>query len=98
MNIQAIMKQAQKVQKDIENAKKEIDNMIFASTKGFVKIEMTGNKVVKKVEIDKSKIDIEDIELLEDMILIAINETIEQIEKETEKRLGKFAQLAPGMF
>ena len=98
MNIQAMMKQAQKLQKDMMKEKEEIDNEIFTSKSSFVSVEMKGNKELKKVSIDAESLEKDDIEMLEDMILVAINDTINQINKKTEDKMGKYTKGMPGLF
>ncbi len=98
MNIQAMMKQAQKLQKDMMKAKEEIDETTFTGTSSLVTVEMKGNKEVTKVTIDSNSIDVDDIEMLEDMILVAINDTIKQIDKMTETKMGKYTKGMPGLF
>ena len=98
MNIQAMMKQAQKMQKDMMNAKAEIDNTVFTAKSSFVTVEVMGNKEIKSVKIDSENIEKDEIELLEDMILVAVNDAMKQIDKETEKKLGKYTQGMPGLF
>ena len=68
MNMQAMMQQAQKLQRDMMKAKNEIDEKKFTSTQGFLTIEMKGNKEVTSVKIDKENLDKDDIEMLEDLI------------------------------
>lgn len=94
MNIQAMMQQAQKLQKDMMKAKQEIDEKIFTSKQSLVEVEMKGNKEITKIKIDAESLDKEDIEMLEDMITLAINENIKTINKETESKLGKFGGLS----
>ncbi len=98
MNIQALMKQAQKIQQEMQESKKEIDNKVFTGESSFVKVELTGDKRVKKVEIKTEKIDKEEIELVEDMIVVALNEAINKIDKEIENKMGKYTQNIPGLF
>ncbi len=99
MNMQALMKQAQKLQKDMLDAKEKIDNEEFTGESSLVKITMKGTKEVTKVEINKeNSIEKEDIEMLEDMILLAINEANKKVDKETEEKLGKFGNSVPGLF
>ena len=98
MNIQAMMKQAQKMQKDMMEAKKEIDAKEFEITKSFVTIKMKGNKTISEVIIDNDNLEKEDIEMLQDLILVATNELMETIDKETEQKMGKFTQGMPGLF
>jgi hypothetical protein len=98
MNTQALVMQAQKLRKDMMKEKKTIDEMEFEATSSFVKIKMTGDKKVKNVEINIESIEKEDIEMLQDLIMVATNECIKKIEEETEKRMGKFTQGIPGLF
>lgn len=98
MNIQAMMKQAQKMQKDMMNAKEEIDNTIFEGKSSFVSVEMKGTKELIKVKIDAENIEKDEIEMLEDMILVAVNEASKEIDKITEEKMGKYTKGMPGLF
>lgn len=98
MNIQAMMKQAQKLQKDMMNEKEKIDNNEYIGTSSFVTVKMMGNKQIKEVKIDMDSIDKEEIELLQDMLVVAINQAIKKIDDDTEKKLGKYTQGMPGLF
>ncbi len=99
MNIQAMMKQAQALQKDMMKAKDEIDNTEFIGESSLVKITIKGTKEVVKVEINKDNdLDKDDIEMLEDMILVAINEANKKVDDMTEKKMGKFGNSLPGLF
>jgi len=98
MNIQAMMKQAQKMQKDMMKAKEEIDNTVFTAKSSFVTVEVMGNKEIKSIKIETETVEKDEIELLEDMVLVAINDAMKQIDKETEKKLGKYTQGMPGLF
>lgn len=98
MNIQAMMKQAQKLQKDMMNVKEEIDSKEFIGESSLVKVTLKGTKEIVKVEIDKSNtLDADDLEMLEDMIMVAVNEAMKKIDEETEKKMGKFGNI-PGLF
>ena len=98
MNLQALMKQAQSMQKDMMKAKDEIDKTIFIGENGFVKVEVKGTKEINKIEIDNSELTSDDIEMLQDMIMIAINDAFKKVDKMTEEKLGKFANSVPGLF
>ncbi len=98
MNIQAMMKQAQKLQKNMLKEKEEIDNMTFTGASSFVSVEMKGTKEVTKVKIDADSIDKDEIEMLEDMILVAINEASKKVDRETENKMGKYTNGMPGLF
>ena len=98
MNIQAMMKQAQALQKDMLKTKKEIDEKEFVGESSLVKITLLGTKKVKSVKIDSSSdLEKDDIEMLEDMIMVAFNDATKKIDEETEKKMGKFANI-PGLF
>jgi len=98
MNIQAIMKQAQKMQKDVMKEKEEINNMIFTETYSSVTVEVNGNKEIKSICISKDmSFDKDDIEMLEDTLMIAINNAFKKVDEETEKRLGKYGQGLSGL-
>ena len=94
MNMQAMMQQAQKLQRDMMKAKNEIDEKKFTSTQGFLTIEMKGTKEITSVKIDKENLDKDDIEMLEDLISLDVNDNINKIEKETESKMGKFGGLS----
>ncbi|MBQ6497848.1 MAG: YbaB/EbfC family nucleoid-associated protein [Bacilli bacterium] len=97
MNMQAMLKQAQALQKDMMKAKKEIDNTEFTGESSFVKVTLKGTKEVIKVEIKAESLDADDIEALQDMILVAVNDANKKIDDLTEKKMGKFSSI-PGLF
>lgn len=94
MNLQAMMQQAQKLQRDMMKSKEEIDSKIFTSKQSLVEIEMKGNKEVTRVKINAEELSKDDIEMLEDMIMLAVNENVKNINKETEQKMGKFGGVA----
>lgn len=96
MNIQALMKQAQTLQKDMMKAKEEIDNMTFTGTSSFITVTVKGTKEIQKIEINNDNITSEDKEIIEDMIVVAINDAFKQIDKVTEQKMGKFSNMMPG--
>lgn len=97
MNMQAMLKQAQALQKDMMKAKDEIDNTEFVGESSLVKITMKGTKEVTKVEIQAEELDKDDVEMLEDMIVVAINDANKKIDKMTESKMSKFGNI-PGLF
>lgn len=94
MNMQAMMQQAQKLQRDMMKSKEEIDSKTFTSKQSLVEIEMKGNKEVTRVKINAEELSKDDIEMLEDMIMLAVNENVKNINKETEQKMGKFGGVA----
>lgn len=97
MNMQAMLKQAQALQKDMLKAKEEIDNAEFIGESSLVKVTLKGTKEVVKVEINAEDFDKDDIEMLEDMIVVAINDANKKIDKMTESKMSKFGNI-PGLF
>ncbi len=98
MNLQAMMKQAQKLQKDMMNAKEEIDNTDYEISKSFVTIKAKGNKTITSIDINMDSLEKEDVEVLQDLIQVAINELFSNIDKDIEKKMGKFSNGMPGLF
>mgnify|MGYP006070064117 CR=1 FL=1 len=98
MNIQAMMKQAQKMQKDMMNAKKEIHETIFEGKSSLITVEMKGTKEITKVKIAAESIESDEIEMLEDMILVAVNEAGKKVDAATEQKMGKYTKGMPGLF
>ena len=98
MNIQAMMKQAQALQKDMLKVKDEINKTEFVGESSLVKVTLKGTKEVVKVEIQgDDTLEKDDIEMLQDMIVIAMNDAMKKIDKTTESKMGKFGNI-PGLF
>ena len=83
--MQQMMAQAQKMQRELKKAMAALAEKEFVISKGgAVTVTVMGNKEVKSINIDKDAFDPENKEMIEDMIALAINEAITQIEEETE--------------
>ena len=98
MNLQSMMKQAQKLQKDMISEKEKIDNTIFTGKSSIVEVKLKGTKEVIDVKILTDSLENDDIEMLQDMIMVAINDAMKQIDKETENKMGKYTQGMTGLF
>ena len=98
MNIQAMMKQAQKLQKDMMAAKNEIDSQTFEGSSSIVNVKVNGKKEIIEVKINSEQLEPDDIEMLQDMIVVAVNEAMKKVDEETEKKMGKYTQGLPGIF
>lgn len=98
MNMQAMLQQAQKLQKDMLKVKEEVENKVFSIKKSFIEIEANGKKEIIKLLIDQSSLEKDDIELLQDLIVITTNELFKQIDKEMESKMGKFRTGSLGLF
>ncbi|MCC8072987.1 MAG: YbaB/EbfC family nucleoid-associated protein [Clostridiales bacterium] len=90
-NMQSMLRQAQKMQEDIEAKKAELEEKEYVVTSGggMVEITVLGNHTVKAVGIDPEVVDPDDVEMLEDMLLAAFNEAMRQIDEESERELEK---------
>ena len=97
MNMQAMLKQAQSLQKDMMKAKDEIDATEFEGESSLVKVTVKGTKEIINVEINADNLDKDDIEALQDMILVATNNAMKKVDDMTEKKMGKFGNI-PGLF
>lgn len=82
-NMQALMRQAQKMQEEMQRKKAELDATLFKASVGggMVEITMTGDKRVKSLTIKPEVVDPDDVEMLEDLVLSAFNDALTQIEK-----------------
>lgn len=97
MNMQALMNQAKQMQKDITNAQNEINNSEFIGKNGLVIVTMKGTKEIISVKIENDEDIKQDLSILEDMITLAVNDAINQINKATEQKMGKYANMMPGL-
>ncbi|CCZ60290.1 nucleoid-associated protein HMPREF0446_01078 [Clostridium sp. CAG:710] len=97
MNIQALMKQAQSLQKDMTKAKEEIDNTLFTGSNSFVTVKVNGKKEVLDIKIDTDSVDKDDIEMLQDILMVALNNAFSEVDKVTEQKMSKYANI-PGLF
>lgn len=90
MNMNMLMQQAQKMQRELERKKKEIEEKLFSfeSNGGAIKLDIYGNKRVEKITIDEDIISPDDKDMLEDMIKIAINEGLSKIDEEMDKAIS----------
>ena len=91
MNMQALMQQAQKMQREMEKAQKDLEAKEFEiiSAGGGIKVTITGKKLIKNIEIDEDIIDPEEKDMLQDMIVVAINEAISKVISEEQKIVAK---------
>lgn len=94
-NMQNLMKQAQKMQDDMQKAKEELLSTEFTARSGggMVEVVMTGDKKIKYINIKKEIIDPDDAEMLQDLIMAATNDAVSQIEKAEKENLPNI----PGM-
>lgn len=97
MNMQSMMKQVQKLQKDMTKTQEEINNTEFTGKSSLVTVVMNGQKKLKSVKISAEELDKDDIEMLEDMIVVAMNDAINEIDKVTEEKMGAYTKGMPNI-
>ena len=92
MNIQNLMKQAQKMQADMQKKQEEVASKEIVTSAGgeAVVIKATGDKVIKEIIIKKEVVDPEDVEMLQDLILTAVNEALSKADSMMQEGLGGF--------
>ncbi len=99
MNMQSLMAQAQKMQRDIQKKKDEIDKMEFEGKSELVNVKVNGKKEVLSVKIsDNCELTSDDLEVIEDMIKIAMNDAFSKVDSETEKQMGSYGGAMGGLF
>ena len=88
-NMQALMRQAQKMQEDMKKIRDEIDATEYTSTVGggMVAVTMLGNKTVKAVKIKREVVDPDDVEMLEDLVVSTVNDCLKKISDDEKNRL-----------
>ena len=91
MNMNNIMKQAQKMQKQMVEMQESLNEKTLEMTSGggAVKIVISGKKEIQSIKIDPEVVDPDDVEMLEDLILSAVNEAIRQADEMYNTEMGK---------
>ena len=97
MNMQSIMMQAKKMQKDIEKSQKELEDKIYEGESQLVSVKMNGKGKVISVNVNIENFSSDDKEILEDMILIAINNAVDKVESDKEEKFGKYGKMFNGL-
>ena len=101
-NMNAMIRQAQKMQDEITTLQEDIENREFSATSGggAVSVVVTGKKIIKSLTINKEVVDPEDVEMVQDLVISAINEAVNQVESTTETEMSKITGgvSLPGLF
>ena len=101
-NMNNLMKQAQRMQRQMEEGQKELETKEFTATAGggAVEVTVTGKKEVVRVKLAEDAVDPDDIEMLQDLILSAINEALRQAEEDSNAQMQKVTggMNIPGLF
>ena len=95
-NMQQLMRQAQKMQEQLQQAQEKLDEAEYEATSGggMVTVKVSGRRELTAITIDPQVVDPEDIEMLQDLILAAVNEALRKGEEARETAMN---QMAPGM-
>jgi len=92
MNIGKLMKEAKKMQEDMEKSQEELSSKEFEATAGggAVKVKVSGNKEIKEIILQKDVVDPDDIEMLQDLIITCTNEALRQVDSAQAANMGKY--------
>lgn len=101
-NMNAMIRQAQKMQEDMKKKQEELEQMVFTTTSGggMVEVVITGKKEIKSISLKPEIVDPEDIEMLQDLMVAAVNEAIRTVEDKSSAEMEKITGSlnVPGMF
>lgn len=102
MDMNQMMQQAQKMQLELARAQEEIKDMTYTATSGggMVKVTALGDGSIESLVIDPEAVDPDDVEMLQDMVLVAVNEALRGVAEQGEQRLGAVTggMSIPGLF
>ena len=92
MNLNNLMREAKKMQADIEKSQEEIASKDFEATSGggAVKVVVSGAKAIRELTIKKEVVDPDDVEMLQDLITTCINEALRKVDEEQAASMGKY--------
>ena len=102
MNMNNLMKQAKKMQEEMQKSQEELSSKEFDATAGggAISVKVTGEKVIKEIKIKPDVVDPDDVEMLEDLVLSAVNEALKKAEEASSNQMGKLTGglNIPGLF
>lgn len=92
MNMNQLMKQAKKMQEDMEKTQEELQDKEFEASAGgnAISVKVTGAKEIKEIKIQKDVVDPDDVEMLQDLILTCINEALRKVDAAQTQSFGKY--------
>ena len=100
MNMQMIMQQAKKMQAQLQKDQEELEKTEYTGNSSLVNVKINGKYEVLEVKIDLpdgENVESDDIEMLEDMIMVAMNDAVAKAAKDKEQKLGKYGQGLSGL-
>ena len=92
MNINQLMKEAKKMQADMEKSQEELISKEFDATAGggAISVKVSGAKEIKEIKIKKDVVDPDDVEMLEDLIITCVNEALRKVDSAQASQMGKY--------
>ena len=98
MNINQLMKEAKKMQADMEKSQVELTAKEFEATAGggAISVKVSGDKQIKEIKLQKDIVDPDDVEMLQDLIITCVNEALRKVDSAQAQQFGKYN--IPGMF
>ncbi len=92
MNINQLMKEAKKMQADMEKSQEELQIQEFESTAGggAIAVKVTGGKVIKEIKISKDVVDPDDVDMLQDLIITCVNDAMRKVDAAQSAQFGKY--------
>ena len=92
MNINNLMKEAKKMQADMEKSQAELATKEFDASAGggAVTVKVSGEKLLKEIKIKPEVVDPDDVEMIEDLILTCVNEALRKVDSATNQAMGQF--------
>ena len=96
-NMQQMMKQAQKLQKQMMEAQEALNEQEFVgvSTNDYVKATLSGERKLKSLDINEAIVDPDDVDMLSDMVLMAVNDGLEKVAQAHEQTMGRYTKGLP---
>lgn len=92
MNLNNLMKEAKKMQADLEKSQEELSAKEFEATAGggAIQVKVSGDKQLKEINIQKDVVDPDDVEMLQDLILTCVNEALRKVDTAQAASMGKY--------
>jgi len=98
MNMQALMREAQKMQKELQKTQIELESKTYEGSSSLVNVVVNGKKELVSIKVNaEDTIEKDEIELLEDMILVAVNDALKKADEDKNKKLSKYGQGLTGL-
>ncbi|KRM18311.1 DNA-binding protein, YbaB EbfC family [Ligilactobacillus hayakitensis DSM 18933 = JCM 14209] len=98
MNMQGMLKQMQKLQKNMKADQDKLNETVFEghSANDIVVVKFTGDRKMTDISIKEEAVDPDDVDMLQDLVIMAVNDAMDKINEETQRTMGKYSQNIPG--